>query len=858
MNRLYLSSELAASLSRAFGFRLLHAYQNMSLVECRDLPDSLPAQSYTLINTINIVVNGNDVSIPDGSVVFSDTPRHLVRFIGPVATEWLVTLNQSQIKVWFMCPPYGACVEIPALLQHDNFLEQLPFIAGVVPYQEEQCTRAILKPSERLRQLTGLPPNIIDLVCFSREDRYRVEMQLEQKGTHVLSSSSSKVRVQYDGDPSLLRDLNGVKLVDSVRASLLTHVSLPEAVGALTNDSTFHALTGLGQVIAVADTGLDTGMNDESMHQDLRGRVRHILSWPINTAWSSFINNPQHDDGPQDKGSGHGTHVSGLALGNGSLSQGKYIGVAPKAELVFQAIEQYTEVKAAYRSELSSGYYLSGKPMDLRKLFSQAHELGAKIHVNAWGDPSQGQYTDDSFEVDMFLHEHPDNVILFASGNSGADENGDRLLDEASLYAPASAKNVIAIGATEGSNLGVGLRASWSAFDRDGNRFANEADSNDQVSGDPERIALFSSCGPTLDGRIKPDICAPGTNLAAPRSSMTQEKGWGLASPLPYYMYNGGTSMAVGVAGGAVALLREAWQGYLGGRAPSGVALKALLVYGARPVLNRATGMTEPRNIAGFGRIDVNRSVPVEGKLAIRLHDEVGNGMYTGEQREYSIIHSGEKGFRAVLSWYDPPGERLINDLDLCLLDSNGVTVWGNHLPGMNGQADRINNLEVIDIPNLVEGHYRLRVIAHNIPSAPQDYALAMSVSEPFVEVSIPVQYLKGIGSIYRHRLEQHNVVSVAQISALTREQLLVMTNMKSSSLDLVLARCNILRQMATTVKNVIPESMLLLNLNLLLYGVRPENIALADWNSVRDELISLLLVFNKAALKKIRIHDLL
>src|SRR5665811_36284 len=94
------------------------------------------------------------------------------------------------------------------------------------------------------------------------------------------------------------------------------------------------------RVIAVADTGLDTGVL-ATVTPDLAGRIRTLTSWPINPSWAPYVTNPGADDGPADLGAGHGTYVAGLAAGNGSRSGGTRRGVAPGAALVVQTIEQW-------------------------------------------------------------------------------------------------------------------------------------------------------------------------------------------------------------------------------------------------------------------------------------------------------------------------------------------------------------------------------------------------------------------------------------------------------------------------------------------------------------------------------------
>lgn len=125
------------------------------------------------------------------------------------------------------------------------------------------------------------------------------------------------------------------------------------------------ALYGQGQIVAVADTGLDTG-DMATLSADF-GRVRQGFAWGRPDSWSDS--------------DGHGTHVAGSVLGSGILSgsdpashryEGSFAGVAPEAELVFQSL-------------LDAEGGLSGIPDDLGALLGQAYSAGARIHTNSWG-----------------------------------------------------------------------------------------------------------------------------------------------------------------------------------------------------------------------------------------------------------------------------------------------------------------------------------------------------------------------------------------------------------------------------------------------------------------------------------------
>ena len=148
-----------------------------------------------------------------------------------------------------------------------------------------------------------------------------------------------------------------------------------------------------------------------------------------------------------DVDSGHGTHTSVSVLGDGDAA-GLGKGTAPAANLVFQAVEDYVDM---YRfcSGNPDGYYLMGLPDDIRDLFQQAYDAGARIHSNSWGSSQAGVYTLDSANTDDFIWNNRDMTITFSAGNDGVDANADGVVDSDSTGSPATAKNVITVGASE-------------------------------------------------------------------------------------------------------------------------------------------------------------------------------------------------------------------------------------------------------------------------------------------------------------------------------------------------------------------------------------------------------------------------
>jgi subtilisin family serine protease len=155
-------------------------------------------------------------------------------------------------------------------------------------------------------------------------------------------------------------------------------------------DSTELGLSGKGEVIAVCDTGIDTA-DTQTIHKDFAGRIKATISYPITRDFASYVNNPGGDDGAADLDSGHGTHVAGSVLGNGSASLDlpghttPIRGLAYKAKLVFQAIEQEMKWKNPAYYQKYGRYLLSGIPLDLTSLFSDAYRQKARIHFQFLG-----------------------------------------------------------------------------------------------------------------------------------------------------------------------------------------------------------------------------------------------------------------------------------------------------------------------------------------------------------------------------------------------------------------------------------------------------------------------------------------
>lgn len=399
-----------------------------------------------------------------------------------------------------------------------------------LPKREPVAPSHELRFEEREAPAPRAAPRIaLTVLVFKGAELENIKEAVLTAGGQVLYAEEgkrwSKLRVVVPPDKIYgLARVHGVMWIEEFVPHRL-HNDMGRGVMQVAPVWTAHGLQGNGQVIAIADTGLDSGANDATMHDDIEGRITSLFSWPVQnidycSPWGCFPNNVGADDGISDLDSGHGTHTTGSALGDGTLSGGLYSGVAPQATLVFQAIEQFTN----FAGTSDDGYMLSGIPANLNDLFQQAYDAGARIHSNSWGAPVDGEYTANSQEVDEFVWDHPDMLILYSAGNAGRDADANSVVDTGSLGAPGSAKNALTVGASENNRGAIPLTWSW----------GYGANINaDRIANNTSGMAAFSGRGPAnsdtaspADDRIKPDLVAPGTMVVSTRSQFTADTVW--------------------------------------------------------------------------------------------------------------------------------------------------------------------------------------------------------------------------------------------------------------------------------------------------------------------------------------------
>ena len=397
------------------------------------------------------------------------------------------------------------------------------------------------------------------------------------------------------------------------------------------------------------------------------------------------------DPSPADSNGGHGTHVAITIAGDGS-GDSNAEGIAPGSYIVAYALEHDP-----------TGIF--GRIGSIYDMLNHAEQEGSRVAVNAWGlNGNYGAYTADSRSVDVFVNDNPEFLPIFSAGDDPS-QNASKVM------APSTAKNVLSVGASTTSPSG--------------------------------NVANFSSLGPSLDGRVKPDVVAPGVAICSGRAEEaaipvgTSCGSGSHANGNDMYMALSGSSQATAVAGGSVSLIREFIREDVGISTPTAALLKAVTINGA---LDLGTPNI-PNSEEGWGQVSVTGSVmPEYNGFNLNTYHDNSRTLTAGFSTLYQFDLDPTAGIEITLAWTDvagsanaPQGEsRLVNDLDLKLTAPDGTVykgnVFANGFSTPNGVHDSINNVERIKIsPNSVLPSGKWQLTVNHAGGLDQAYALVVT-----------------------------------------------------------------------------------------------------------------------------------
>ncbi|MFL2952390.1 MAG: S8 family serine peptidase [Candidatus Thalassarchaeaceae archaeon] len=327
-------------------------------------------------------------------------------------------------------------------------------------------------------------PTSEDQEMLEREVDFRTQFRY-----HLIDSIAGRVAVE---DIVELSELPGVVLIelDGILTIQMNDVNDVHGIPMIWEDTGY---TGKGSVVSIIDTGIDSehvGLDD--LDDDNSTNDSKVI------AFYDAVNNPDKTNGTEVKAyddQGHGSHCAGITAGTGAPTH-EYVGVAPQAQLV--GVKVLDEGGSGSFATVMAG---------MQWTVDKRHDFNIRAASMSLGGFGLIEWTSSEEEsVNRMANEMVrSGVALFiAAGNAAVS---------AQIGTPGSAEDVITVG----------------ALDKD------------------TSIAVYSSQGPTEEGRVKPNIAFVGSSVMAPEAN----SGDG-------YVGYSGTSMATPGAAGLAALMYQA------------------------------------------------------------------------------------------------------------------------------------------------------------------------------------------------------------------------------------------------------------------------------------------------------------
>lgn len=648
---------------------------------------------------------------------------YVVQFAGPIKDSWLRKLKATGAEVvsyvasnaYVVRAGAGIAQELPRFKSDNSFVQFLgdyepafrmsPMMRAAhastggdsVDITVQVLTgRGAGRTLDRLRQIASNVAASYDILSY-----HNIELSVPASRLAEIARIDNVFAIEERGIPKRLDEAQGQILAGNLSGNIPTG---PGYLTFLANKGFTSAQFGSFVVEVVDDATSITG------HPDLP------------TSRVVFQNNPTNQTGAQG---GHGflntNIIGGFNSGTGAAFEDALgfnygLGIAPFARMGSTAIFGATASSATTWENTAYGQ-------------------GARISSNSWGFTNAAgnpipRYDTNAQQYDAIVRDaqtgvagHQPLTIVFAAGNDGSAAN--------TVSTPGTAKNVLTVGA------GENVRQTGT----DGCGIANSgADSaNDIIS--------FSSRGPVNslggDGRIKPEICAPGTHIEAgiPQSNYNGTSVCNQFFPAGQTLYgwSSGTSHSTPAVAGGAALV---YQDFLnkGLAAPSPAMVKAFLVSAATRMTGVGANDTLPSNNQGMGRMDLGRAFDGTARMLVDQTQILGASGQTFQVT--GSVSSTAQPLRVSLAWTDAPGPTTgapyVNNLDL-EVTIGGTTYKGNVFSGGNsvagGSADPRNNFESVFLPAGTSGNFTVTVRATNIAgdgvpgnadTTDQDFALVV------------------------------------------------------------------------------------------------------------------------------------
>ncbi len=734
---------------------------------------------------------------------------HLVQFAGPIRDEWIEGLKQTGVKIVNYIPNnaylvWGNGASLNAMrkmagaggpIQFEApYVDYLKFHPDALPYNAKGIAKEQVGDGYEIQLFADKTTNAETLALLDAIKSGDLPGGFEYGqyvNLNVKLTPENAARLAGRPDVISIHPYREVRKMDErqdmILAGNLTG-NTPNTGNYLTQLTTWGftpaQFNSSGFVVDVTDDGADrnpTGADPGTIGQDVNAGpvlARHFVLYELGlrmlgdtvpTGTSRFVYKGRWGTASVADGglglSGHGQlnmSIVGGYVPTGTVG-GVNFGAAPHADA--SGFRYGLGVAPFVKMGNSVIFDPNFTSPNIPNMLSGGYASGTRISSNSWGSAAGGAYTATSQTYDGLVRDaqsgtagNQEMIVTFSAGNSGSGAN--------TIGAPATAKNLICVGAAENVQ-------AFGGADGCGTTDA-EADSANDIVG-------FSSRGPCDDGRVKPDIQAPGTHVSGmayvtngSTGNATSDPGFrndgvcgGVAGGFfptgqAWYTASSGTSHSnPAVAGGAALVYQQfinnpayiATNRLPAGSAPPSPAMnKAYIINSARYMTGVAANDTLPSNNQGFGMM--NLGTAFDGTPRI-IRDQVAGDTFgdTGQVRAFGAqITDGSKPFRVTMAFTDAPGatsgNAFVNNLDLEVI-AGGNSFRGNVFTGANsttgGVADPRNNVESVFIPGgtLATGTQVLIFVratniagdgvAGNADTTDQDFALVAYNANPAV-----------------------------------------------------------------------------------------------------------------------------
>jgi hypothetical protein len=606
--------------------------------------------------------------------------RHIIIQFLDIPDESGVALLKSRgITLLDYLPNFAYFASVPA--RELGWLEAFPGLRALVALDPDDKVSTYLRKqgvSPHARSEDGTVRLVVTLFGDVSAEEARATLKkygpIGPPGEMIDEAYDEDYTLELSVPEDLIYDLAGEDVVQWIAQVPPAKQELLDEARATVNADSVQAppynLDGSGTALGIWDSG-----SPAITHDDFAGRLTIADGAPTGT---------------------HATTVAGIMAGDGSRSEAcggtpyQWRGISTAADIIAYG---WPGTLAELRTETSEAIGTYG-------VISSSNSWGWYV-CGSWCS-YYGTYDSWSKVYDNIVRGSrgaPISVVFGAANEQDCFECEDSLLHfpYGTIPGPgATSKNTIAVGATY-------------TIDK--------------------AMTTFSSWGPVKDGRVKPDIVAPGCKATS-----------GIMGPYPPNAYDDslcGTSFATPMISGSLGILRHEFD-LLGYGLVMPHTFKAILIETAEDL-----GNPGPDYMFGHGHLELKDAVDLV--IADHPHNELirVDSVAHGEIDTYHMdVGSGVGQLRVTLVWDDYKGtpgaaKALVNDLDLLVQSPGGSWYYAYNLnptdpsaPATTGYND-VDNVEVVEVSGPETGRWTIKVEGAVVPEAPQDYTLVLPFDDP-------------------------------------------------------------------------------------------------------------------------------